>query len=208
MTNATESLASAAAERNRRISQIVQEYRKPLRLFLRRRIFNADAVEEILQDVFVELVESFRLGQEVEAIGGWLITVARNRLIDRFRRNAVRDAHVADLEASNSASAEWADVVQSTASGPEAQLLQELLLDELAAAIAELPPEQAAVFLAHEIEGLSFKALADELGVGVSTLLARKHRAVKFLRRRLDHLRLEFAAPSAQQSNNLSGDTE
>jgi RNA polymerase sigma factor (sigma-70 family) len=187
--------SASAQEQNRQISVIVDANRGRLRLFLRRRLFDTDAVEEILQDVFVELVESFRLGQEVETIGAWLMTVARNRLTDRFRRAATRNEHEAVPPEAADGSSDWAALLRSDALGPETLLLQELLLDQLSAAIGELPAEQAEVFLAHEIEGRSFKAMAEELGVGVSTLLARKHRAVKFLRHRLEDLRQEIANP-------------
>lgn len=177
---------------NRRITAIVAEHGARVRSFLRRRLFGSDAVEEVLQEVFVELVESFRLGREVEEIGAWLMTVAKHRVIDRFRHSATRQALEAQRPAAADDAGDWLDLLPSPDAGPDAQIAQDVLLDELAAAVDELPAEQAEVFIAHELLGKSFKDMAQEQGLPVNTLLSRKHSAVKFLRGRLANIRLEM----------------
>ena len=183
-------LPQTARDDNPRITAIVREHGERLRKFLRQRIYGRDAVEDILQEVLLELVESFRLGHDVEAIGGWLMTVARNRLIDRYRKSATRrrlESQMPELYESDGTT----NLLRAQP-GLEQQLTTDLLLDEMEAALQELPAEQSQVFIEHELHGRSFHSLSEDLGVPVNTLLARKHRAVKFLRVRLSDIRNEL----------------
>jgi len=147
------------------------------------------AAEDILQDVFYELVAAYRLMQPVEQVGAWLFRVARNRITDFFRKkkpepldDAGRDGEAFALE----------DLLPSPEAGPEAVYARSVLLEELDAALDELPEEQREVFIAHELEGRSFKDLAAETGLSVNTLLSRKHYAVLHLRERLQDIYDEF----------------
>jgi RNA polymerase sigma factor (sigma-70 family) len=152
-----------------------------LRNFIRARVARED-VEDILQDVFFELVEAQRLVKPIERVGAWLFRVARNRIIDRFRKKKPESADLASLE----------DLLPSSDAGPEAAYARGVLLEEIEAALEELPEEQRFVFVAHELEGRSFRELAAETGVGVNTLLSRKRYAVLHLRRRLQSIHDEY----------------
>jgi RNA polymerase sigma factor (sigma-70 family) len=177
-------------EQDRRITETVEREQSRLRRFIRRRVADEGDVEDILQDVFYELVEAYRLMQPVEQVSAWLFRVARNRITDLFRKRqpvAVASASGADEEGPR-----WEDLLPSPDAGPEAEYARAILLEELEAALAELPAEQRDVFLAHEFEGRSFKELAAATGVGVNTLLARKHYAVMHLRERLQAIYDEF----------------
>jgi RNA polymerase sigma factor (sigma-70 family) len=171
-----------AAEQDQRISDAIRKERDRLRNFIRRRVGDAEDAEDVLQDVFYELVEAERLMRPVDEIGAWLYRVARNRITDLFRKKKpepLPDGHAGGDEAGDALSLE--DLLPSRNAGPEAAYARGVLLDEL-------PEEQRAVFIAHEWEGRSFKELAAETGVGVNTLLSRKHAAVLHLRRRLQSL--------------------
>jgi RNA polymerase sigma factor (sigma-70 family) len=175
-----------AAEQDQRISDAIRKERDRLRNFIRRHVADAEDAEDVLQDVFYELVEAERLMRPVDEIGAWLYRVARNRITDLFRKKKpepLPEGYVGDDEAGDALSLE--DLLPSRDAGPEAAYARAVLLDELDAALDELPEEQRAVFIAHEWEGRSFKELAAETGVGVNTLLSRKHAAVVQLRRRL-----------------------
>jgi RNA polymerase sigma factor (sigma-70 family) len=179
-------------EQDRQISEVVERQRPRLRNYIRQRVADPSDVEDILQDVFFELVEAYRLMKPIEIAGAWLFQVARNRIIDAFRKK--RPQPFADLavrsEEDKSLSIE--EFLPSTESGPEAAYARSLLLEELEAALDELPQEQREVFIAHEIDGTSFKKLADETGVSINTLLSRKRYAVLHLRRRLRAAYEEF----------------
>jgi RNA polymerase sigma factor (sigma-70 family) len=179
-------------EQDRQISEVVERQRLRLRNYIRQRVADPSDVEDILQDVFFELVEAYRLMKPIEIAGAWLFQVARNRIIDAFRKK--RPQPFADLavrsEEDESLSIE--EFLPSTESGPEAAYARSLLLEELEAALDELPQEQREVFIAHEIDGTSFKKLADETGVSINTLLSRKRYAVLHLRRRLRAAYEEF----------------
>ncbi|HSU88201.1 MAG TPA: sigma-70 family RNA polymerase sigma factor [Terriglobia bacterium] len=184
------------AEQDRRISEAVDRERGRLRNFIRGRVSDEADAEDILQEVFYELVETYRLMKPVEQVGAWLFRVARNRIIDLFRK---RKPQTLESEmASTTMEGETLtleDLLPSPDAGPEAAYARNLLLEELDAALDELPEEQREVFVAHEIEGRSFKDLAAETGVSINTLLSRKHYAVIQLRERLaeiyDELRNE-----------------
>jgi RNA polymerase sigma factor (sigma-70 family) len=181
------------AEQDQRISETVERERGRLRNFIRRRVRDEADAEDILQDVFYELVETYRLMKPVEQMGAWLFRVARNRIIDLFRK---RKPETLESELAGTAadgqSLTLEDLLPSPDEGPEAAYARRLLLDELDAALDELPEEQREVFVSHEIEGRSFKELAAESGVSVNTLLSRKHYAVLHLRERLDEIYDEF----------------
>jgi len=159
-------------DQDRRIAEVVTREESRLRNFIRRRVADPSDAEDILQDVFSELVEANQLLMPIDHLSGWLFRVARNRIIDLFRK---RKPESLDFE----------DLLPSPDAGPEALMARAALLDELEAAIAELPPEQREVFVAHELEGRSFKDMAAEAGVSVNTLLSRKRYAVLHLRERL-----------------------
>ena len=158
----------------RRLADVVDREQSRLRSFIRRRVADPRDVEDVLQDVFSELVEANRLLMPIDHITGWLFRVARNRIIDLFRKTKPEGLDD-DREA----------LLPSADAGPEAAYARGVLLDELEHAIAELPAEQREVFIAHEVDGLSFKEIAARTGVNVNTLLSRKRYAVMQLRRRL-----------------------
>lgn len=180
-------------EQDRQISDAVEKEGSRLRNFIRRRVDDPSDVEDILQDVFFEFVEAYRLMKPIEQAGAWLFRVARNRIIDRFRKKTPES--FANLEQASSDQLETAsfeDLLPSPDSGPEAKYLRSILLDEIESALDELPPEQRQVFIANEIEGRSFKELSNETGESINTLLSRKRYAVLHLRRRLQAVHEEF----------------
>jgi RNA polymerase sigma factor (sigma-70 family) len=184
------------AEQDRRIAEDVERERRRLRNFIRRRLPNAEDVEDVLQEVLSELVEAYRSVRPIEDVGAWLFRVARNRITDLFRkRKQVALVSPAprltdDQELRSPLALE--DLLPSADGGPEVAYARRVLMEELDAALDELPEEQRQVFLAHEIEGRSFRELAAESGLSVNTLLARKHYAVLRLRRRLQAIHEEF----------------
>jgi RNA polymerase sigma factor (sigma-70 family) len=191
MKNAA-SLEPMPLEPDQRISQVVQREELRLRHFIRRRVPDPRDVEDILQDVFSELVEANRLLMPIDHVTGWLFRVARNRITDLFRKRkpeSLSDAAVAD---DDEELLRLGDLLPSPDAGPEALFARHLLLEEIELAVDELPEEQREVFLAHEIEGRSFKEMAAETGVSVNTLLSRKRYAVRHLRERLQSIYDEF----------------
>jgi RNA polymerase sigma factor (sigma-70 family) len=184
------------AEQNRQISEVVQRERARLRNFVRKRVPDAGDAEDILQDVLHELVETYRLIHPVEHASAWLYRVARNRIVDFFRKKrlvALGDAVVERADDEGVLTLE--DLLPSPDAGPEAAYARSVLLEELNAALEELPVEQRDVFIAHQIEGRSFKELVDTTGVGLNTLLSRKRYAVIHLRRRLQAIYDEYLKP-------------
>jgi RNA polymerase sigma factor (sigma-70 family) len=181
-------------EQDRRIADTIERERGRLRSFIRERVPNREDAEDLLQDVFFELVEAYRLVKPIEQAGAWLFRVAQNRIIDRFRKKkreaSTMTPNPTDREDGDVGSLE--DMLPSPDAGPEAAYAREVLLDQLDAALEELPEEQRFVFVAHELEGRSFRELASATGVAVNTLLSRKHYAVLHLRRRLQHIYDEF----------------
>jgi RNA polymerase sigma factor (sigma-70 family) len=181
-----------ALEQDQRISEVVKQERSRLRNFIRQRVPDPRDAEDILQDVFYELVEANRLLMPIEHVTGWLFRVARNRITDLFRKKkpeSFSDTAVADEAGELLA---WEDLLPSPDAGPEALYARSVLLDELELAVDELPEEQREVFVAHELEGRSFKEMAAETGVSVNTLLSRKRYAVLHLRERLQSIYDEF----------------
>lgn len=183
-----------AAGRDERLSDAVTKNRARLRNFIRRRVaYQADA-EDILQDVFYELVETYRLIKPIDEVTAWLFRVARNRIIDLFRRKQ-REARRTMPAASASDEGEAFAVeklLPSDDDGPEAAYARSVLLDALDEALQELPGDQRDVFIAHELMGYSVKEIAEETGVSVSALLSRKHYAVLHLRERLRSIYEDF----------------
>jgi RNA polymerase sigma factor (sigma-70 family) len=171
-----------------RIAAAVAAQGPRLRAFVRRQVDDLGEAEDIVQEAFLELVSAYRLFEPVEHVAAWLVRVARNRIIDRFRR-AARSGAVPDPVPLSDALAQWP---APATDGPEAAYERDLLGEELAAALEELPAQQREVFVAHELEGRSFRELAGSSGVSINTLLGRKHAAVRHLRRRLQDLRAEF----------------
>src|SRR6266566_4309082 len=182
----------AMAEQDQRISEVVKRERSRLRNFIRRRVADPSDVEDILQDVFYRLVEANRLLMPIEHVTGWLFRVARNRITDLFRKKKPENFTDAMVEDEDGELLEIEDLLPSPDAGPEALYVRNALLDELEAALDELPDEQREVFVAHEWEGRSFKEMAEETGVGVNTLLSRKRYAVLYLRERLQSIYGEF----------------
>jgi len=180
------------ADVHRRISDAFERDGRRLRNWLRRHVSDRADAEDILQDAFYELVQAYRLLEPVENVGAWLFRVARNRVTDRFRRKApdaladqvivMPDGDVFALE----------DLLPSPEAGPEAAYARSVLIEELAEALEELPAVQRAVFLAHEVQGLSFRDISAVTGAPVNTLLSRKHAAVLYLRCRLQDIYLDF----------------
>jgi RNA polymerase sigma factor (sigma-70 family) len=179
-------------EQDRRISEIVAEQRSRLRNFIRRRVPDPADAEDIVQEVFYELVEANRLLMPIEHVTGWLFRVARNRITDLFRKKRPETFSDASVEDEDGERLQIEDLLPSPDAGPEALYVRNLLLDELELALDELPDEQREVFVAHELEGRSFKELSAESGVSVNTLLSRKRYAALHLRERLQSIYDEF----------------
>jgi RNA polymerase sigma factor (sigma-70 family) len=179
-------------EQDRRISEIVAGQRSRLRNFIRRRVPDPSDAEDIVQEVFYELVEANRLLMPIEHVTGWLFRVARNRITDLFRKKKPVPFSGAAVEDENGEMLRIEDLLPSPDAGPEALYFRNVLLDELEFALGEMPGEQREVFVAHELEGRSFKEMATETGVNVNTLLSRKRYAVLYLRERLQSIYDDF----------------
>jgi RNA polymerase sigma factor (sigma-70 family) len=183
--------AAMALEQDQRISEVVKREQFRLRNFIRRRVPDPRDVEDILQDVFFELVEANRLLMPIEHVTGWLFRVARNRITDLFRKKKPEIFSGAAV-AGEEDDVRLEDLLPSPDAGPDALYARHVLLDELEAAIDELPEEQREVFVAHELEGRSFKEMSAETGVSLNTLLSGKRYAVLHLRERLRSIYEEF----------------
>ena len=170
------------AEQDKRVAEAIGRAGPRLARFIRRRVPDPQDAEDILQDVLYELVEASRLMQPIEQVSAWLFRVARNRITDLFRRRN-REGEPLELE----------DLLPSPEAGPEALFARQVLLEEIEEALDELPEEQREIFIAHELEGLSFRELAERTGTSVNTLLSRKHYAVLHLRARLHAIFDELA---------------
>jgi RNA polymerase sigma factor (sigma-70 family) len=181
-----------APERDRRISEVVEREQARLRRFIRRRVPDSRDAEDVLQDVFSELVEANHLLMPIEHVTGWLFRVARNRITDLFRRKKPESRGDAVPADDDEERVRWEELLPSAEGGPDAVFARNVLLDEIEMALDELPEEQREVFVAHELEGRSFKEMAAETGVSVNTLLSRKRYAVLHLRERLQAAWNEF----------------
>jgi RNA polymerase sigma factor (sigma-70 family) len=185
-------LEQMALEQDQRISEVVKREQSRLRNFIRRRVPDPLDAEDVLQDVFYRLVEANRLLMPIEHVTGWLFQVARNRITDLFRKKRPESFSDTAVAGEDGELLRLEDLLPSPAAGPEALYARAVLLDELELAVDELPQEQRAVFVAHELEGRSFKEMAAETGVSVNTLLSRKRYAVLHLRERLQSVYDEF----------------
>jgi RNA polymerase sigma factor (sigma-70 family) len=186
-------LERMTVEQNERISEVVEREQTRLRRFIRGRVADDGEAEDILQDVFYEFVQAYRLMKPVEQAGAWLFRVARNRIIDRFRKKKPElFAERAGGVSEEGESLTLEDLLPSPDAGPEAAYARTVLLEELETALDELPEEQRDVFIGHELDGYSFKELAAQTGISVNTLLSRKHYAVLYLRERLAAIHDEF----------------
>jgi RNA polymerase sigma factor (sigma-70 family) len=176
-------------ERNRRITETIARERGRLGSFIRQRVPNSEEAEDILQEVFFELVEAYRLPEPIEQVGAWLFRVARNRIIDRFRKKREQPLAEALAAAEDGEDGYWLEqALPALDSGPEACLARAMLLEAISIALDELPARQREVFIAHELDGLSFKELAAQSGEKLNTLLGWKRLAVLHLRTRLQPL--------------------
>ena len=182
----------AMPEQDQRISEVVKRGQSRLRNFIRRRVPDSADVEDILQDVFYKLVEANRLLMPIDHVTAWLFRVARNRITDLFRKQRPERFSDAEIEDEVGELLRIEDLLPSTNVGPEALYVHSVLLDELELALEELPEEQREIFIAHELEGRSFKELSAVSGVNINTLLARKRYAVLHLRERLQSIYDEF----------------
>jgi len=180
-----------ADQQDQRIAETVRQEQGRLWNFIRRRVPDAGDAEDILQDVFYELVEAYRMMQPIEQVGAWLFRVARNRITDRFRKK--KPELFTDQAVSGEESLSFEDLLPSPDAGPEAAYARSVMLEELEDALDELPDEQREVFLATEFEGYSFRELAEQAELSINTLLSRKRYAVQHLRRRLQKVHEEFA---------------
>lgn len=181
-----------SSDQNREITQAVDQQRTRLRNFIRSRVPDPADVEDILQDVFSELVEAYRLMKPITTLSGWLFQVARNRITDRFRKRQTEGQAEVTLLGDDDEVLTIEELLPSPEAGPEAAYARAVMIEELTEALAELPEEQRAVFVAHEIEGRSFADLAEETGLSVNTLLSRKRYAVLRLRERLEEIYRDF----------------
>ena len=180
------------SEQDHQLSEIIAGQRSRLRNFIRRRVPDPSDAEDVLQDVFYKLVEANRLLMPIDHVTGWLFRVARNGITDLLRKKKPENFSDVAAEGADDNTLRLDDLLPSREAGPEALYARNVLIEELELAIEELPEEQRAVFVAHEMEGCSFKEISAETGVSVNTLLSRKHYAVLHLRRRLHDAYDEF----------------
>jgi RNA polymerase sigma factor (sigma-70 family) len=185
-------LDQVTAQQDQWIAQAMERDEPRLRNYIRKHVVDLAAAEDILQEVFVELVEAYRLLKPIEQVSGWLFRVAKNRIIDRFRGRKLESLSQPKYGDDDEVAVSLEDLLPAPDAGPEAAYARSVLLDEIDAALEEMPPEQRSVFVAHEWEGYSFKELSAETGVSVNTLLSRKRYAVLHLRRRLRAIHEEF----------------
>lgn len=178
------------AEQDRFLAETIEEAEPRLRSFIRRRVFDTGDAEDVLHDVFYELIQTYRLMKPVEQVTAWMYRVARNRITDLFRRQ--RPTSLNEPAMLDHGAAELIDLLPSEDAGPDALYSRRLMIEAIEEALAELPAEQRIIFIAHELEGRSFKELSEESGVSVNTLLSRKRYAVLHLRSRLEEIYTGF----------------
>jgi RNA polymerase sigma factor (sigma-70 family) len=179
---------SLTSEQDREISAAVRREAGRLRNFIRRRVLDAAEAEDILQDVLYELVAAYRLMQPIEQAGAWLMRVARNRIIDRFRKRRPESFPTRSVSRGDDDDEELnalEELLPSIEPGPEGTAIRQMLLEQIEDALDDLPREQREVFIAHELEGVSFKEMSARWGVSTNTLLSRKRYAVLALREQL-----------------------
>src|ERR1700721_288826 len=180
------------AQQDRQISEAIERENPRLLNFIGKRVADQSDAEDILQEVFYELVEAYRMMRPVEQVTAWLFRVARNRITDLFRSKKREASSEPAVNIEDGEELHWEDLLPSPEAGPEAAYTRSVLLEEMDAALDELPEEQREVFVAHEFLGYSFKELAEQTGVSVNTLLSRKRYAVLHLRDRLQTIYHDF----------------
>jgi RNA polymerase sigma factor (sigma-70 family) len=180
------------ADQDQLIALAIEREESRLRSYIRNHIVDRSLTEDILQEVFCELIEAYRLMKPIEQAGAWMFRVAKNRIVDLFRKRKTDSLAEEADDRDGEAAVPLVELLPSPDEGPEAIYARTLLLEELDEALDELPEQQRAVFVAHELDGRSFKELAAETGVGVNTLLSRKRYAVLHLRSRLQSIYEEF----------------
>jgi RNA polymerase sigma factor (sigma-70 family) len=181
-------ITEMADAQDQRISETFVREQARLRNFIRRRVPDRADAEDILQDVFYELVEAYRLVKPIEQVGAWMFRVARNRITDLFRKKKPEALQNQQVGAADGERLMLEDLLPSPDAGPDAAYARNVLCEAIDDALDELPDEQRDVFVAHEIEGRSFKEIAAETGLSMNTLLSRKHYAVMHLRERLQNI--------------------
>jgi RNA polymerase sigma factor (sigma-70 family) len=186
------SVEQAIAEQNQWVAEAMERDESRLRNYIRKQVLDRETAEDILQEVFVELIEAYRLLKPIEQVSAWLFRVAKNRIIDRFRGRKLESLAATKFGDDEEVPVSLEELLPSLQSGPEAVYARSVLLDEIDEALQEMPEEQRTVFIAHEWEGQSFKELSAETGLSVNTLLSLKHYAVLHLRRRLRSIYEEF----------------
>jgi RNA polymerase sigma factor (sigma-70 family) len=180
------------AQQDRQISEAIEREKPRLRNFIRKRVADQSDAEDILQEVFYQLVEAYRMMKPVEQVTAWLFRVARSRITDLFRSKKRQASSEPRVRTEDGEELQWEDLLPSPDAGPESAYARSVLLEEMDAALDELPVEQREVFVAHEFLGYSFKELAEQTGVSVNTLLSRKRYAVLHLRKRLQTIYDDF----------------
>jgi RNA polymerase sigma factor (sigma-70 family) len=180
-------------EQDKLISQAMERDEPRLRSFIRKHVADTSDAEDIVQEVFYELLEAYRLMKPVEHVTAWLFRVARNRMIDLFRKKKPDSLNEPVISSDDGDTLLLEDLLPSAEASPEAAYARNMLLDALEDAIEELPAAQREVFIAHELTGLSFKEISAETGLSINTLLSRKHYAVLYLRQRLQAIYEDYA---------------
>jgi RNA polymerase sigma factor (sigma-70 family) len=188
---------STVAEQDQALAETLRAEAPRLRSFIRRRVLNAGDAEDVLQDVFYELLQTYRLMKPVERAGAWMFRVARNRIADLFRRQ--RTVSLNESVDGEDGRVSFEDLLPSPDAGPDAVYARGVMVEAMEDALAELPATQREVFLAHEVEGKSFAEISAETGVAVNTLLSRKRRAVLHLRKRLEQFGREFGIEAREE---------
>ena len=179
-------------QQDQQISEAIERERPRLRNFIRRRVPDQSDAEDILQEVFSELVEAYRMMKPLEQVTAWLFRVARNRITDLFRGKKREASREPAVTTEDGETLQWEDLLPTPDAGPESAYARSVLLEEMDAALDELPEQQREVFVAHEFLGYSFKEIAEQTGVSMNTLLSRKHYAVLHLRERLQSIYDDF----------------
>ncbi len=185
-------ISQTVADQDQLIALAMEKEGSRLRGYIRRHIADSSLAEDILQEVFCELIEAYRLMKPIEQVGAWMFRVARNRIVDLFRRRKTDSLSDEVYGQEDGTPVAIEELLPSPDEGPAAAYARSVLLEELDEALGELPEEQRTVFIAHEVEGVSFKELSEQTGVGVNTLLSRKRYAVLHLRERLRSIYEEF----------------
>lgn len=192
MVNLTISMADT---QNESLSEVIVRERRRLLDFIRKRVPTQEDAEDVLQDVFYELVNTYRMMKPVEQMASWLFTVARNKITDRYRKKKPDslEEHFAIRAGDDGDRLDISDFLPSRSNSPETEMMRQAIQEALLQALGELPEEQRQVFILHEIEDKSFKEIEELTGANVNTLLSRKRYAVLYLRGKLQQFYDELA---------------